>query len=94
MLSDLQDVLTMASTTAGQSNNYQYFGTSIASRYRIRSEIMMRYDYGNISSRHKTSADILFIKDGKPQIVFSKVRNAQDIVRLVKSMLRRLQSQG
>jgi hypothetical protein len=90
MLSDLDDVLTLV-RTAGQSN-YQYFGTSIASGYRI-SGIMMRYGYGNISTRHRTSADILFIKDGKPQIIFFNVRNAQDIVKLVKSM-RRLQLQG
>jgi hypothetical protein len=88
MLEDLDDVLSMASTTAGQSNNYQYFGTSIASKYRIRSGIMMRYGYGNISTKHRTSADILFIKDGKPEIIFSNVRNAQDVVRLVKSVMR------
>src|SRR5512133_2329459 len=39
-LEDLDEVLTMAST-AGQSN-YQYFETSIASRYCIRNGIMMR----------------------------------------------------
>jgi hypothetical protein len=55
--------------STGQSN-YQYFGTFIASGYCIRSGIMMRYGYGNISTRHRTSADILFIKDGKPQIIF------------------------
>jgi hypothetical protein len=83
MLEDLDDVLTMNSSSNG---NYQYFGTSIASRYRIRSGIMMRYGYGNVSTRHRTSADILFIKDGKPQIIFSNVRNAQDVVKMVKSM--------
>jgi hypothetical protein len=83
MLEDLDDVLTMNSSPNG---NYQYFGTSIASRYHIRSGIMMRYGYGNVSTRHRTSADILFIKDGKPQIIFSNVRNAQDVVKMVKSM--------
>ncbi len=39
ILSDLQDVLTMASTA--EHSTYQYFGTSIASTYRIRSEIMI-----------------------------------------------------
>src|SRR5207237_1339446 len=71
MLEYLDDVLTMNSSP---NRNYQYFGTSIASRYRIRSGIMMRYGYGNVSTRHRTSADILFIKDGKPQIIFSNIR--------------------
>jgi hypothetical protein len=53
----------------------------------------MRYGYGNISSRHRTSADILFIKEGKPEIIFSNVRNAQDIVKLVKSIQQRLHHQ-
>jgi hypothetical protein len=69
-------------------------GTSIASKYRIRNGIMMRYGYGNISSRHRTSTDILFIKDGKPEIIFSNVRDAQDVVKLVKSIIQqRLQHQ-
>jgi hypothetical protein len=57
------------------------------------SELSVCLGYGNISIRHRTSADILFIKDGKPQIIFSNVRNAQHIVKLVKS-IRRLQLQG
>jgi hypothetical protein len=67
-------------SNAGLSN-YQYFGTSIASRYRTRRGIMMRYGCGNIISiRHRTSSDILFIKDGEPEIIFSNVRNAHDVV--------------
>ena len=86
-LEDLDDVLTM--NTTGQSN-YQYFGTNIGSRYGSG----VRYGYGNVSSRHTTSADILFIKDGKPEIIFSNVQNAQDVVKLTKSMRKiRLQHQ-
>jgi hypothetical protein len=55
-LEDSDDVLTM--NTTGQSN-YQYFGTNIGSRY---SGTGVRYGYANVSSRHTTSADILFIK--------------------------------
>jgi hypothetical protein len=69
--------------TTGQSN-YQYFGTNIGLRYHSSG---VRYSYGNVSSKHTTSADILFInKDGKPEIIFSNVQNAQDVVKLTKSI--------
>jgi hypothetical protein len=73
MLRDLEDVLTMNSVSTG---NYQYYGTSIGSRYYTRS------NYGMGTSQHTTSSDILFIEDGKPKIIFSHVQNAHEVVAL------------
>jgi hypothetical protein len=77
MLRDLEDVLTMNSVSTG---NYQYYGTSIGSRYYARS------NYGMGTSQHTTSSDILFIEDSKPKIIFSHIPNAREVVALTKSM--------
>lgn len=76
-LEDLDDVLTM--NTTGQSN-YQYFGTNIGSRY---SGTGVRYGYANVSSRHTTSADILFIKVASQRLYFS----TSEIPRMLSSLL-------
>ncbi len=79
MLRDLQDVLTMNSVSTG---NYQYYGTSVGSRYYTGT----RSNYGIGTSQHTTSSDILFITEGKPKIIFSHVQNAHEVVALTKSM--------
>jgi hypothetical protein len=80
MLRDLEDVLTMNSVGIG---NYQYYGTSIGSRYHSNN---VRSNYGVGTSQHTTSSDILFITEGKPKIIFSHVQNAHEVVALTKSM--------